>query len=484
MLHPSSNEFHAIPRRSARGTTASEIEARLRKQFRPAEQARNDALRHIDDPRDIVSDMRERVDLSRATECAILSNEVRASVTQNAEAAGSLEITSAPEDAQRIVLDATLAYEKVDVENRKAVEYIVSAWLVAKSAFDGWCDRSGGKVRISKFPTWGHTLLRLCLAGFLEFWATSQLMDGQAVAGAVPPYNLGLLFALASVSCGLLGGWGTSLALDNRYFRRHAGFALTFTAFAFWLGTTLLSAHLRACIEAGASGSVADITQSLHRSILRPFVSQIVIILAVASAMATAASWSEWLNHLGRPCGARHEHAELDAATRLVDRAIATFRLAIHQTTKLYHNKLDEFEAAAWKPVHDGRRLEREIRIALGEARESFGAIERIMRGIMSDYAATLRKLRPGIDIASSARLSVLPIEQLGDPGAVQEIVAELIETASSISEAVAEARVVVRKLEITALQTLELRFSRARSETERAEQRRSVERLVAGAAR
>jgi len=457
------NAFHGSPQPTQKGLSAQAIERKLIEEFQPAERARTDALRHDDDPHAAAEHLREQVAIRRADECACVRNAVLAVITQADDVTDHLATTVVPVEAERVVQGARLGLDRIEIEHEREDRQAIGAWQHAKTAFDSWRDKSGARLRQTPYPSWAWTSLVLSAAGFGELWGSAQLMDGPDIEGMPSPYALGLLFALASGSWGVLGAWGTSLAADKRDARRRCGIALVAAATVLWTIMAFFSAHLRAALDAGTNGGVPDILASLHQGLLRPFVSPKVLMLLAASALTTAAAWWKWLDHIGRPCGARHEHREFDHADRQLHAAEQARREGVRGEVAGHIAVVGALEHAANQPVEDGRRFEREVKIALIEATECFKAIDRVTRAILVTYASTLRRVRPGVDVRPDVALQEITQEQLGDPRAVHERVERLEEVAERFGEAAAQARGELKQMEVAAIRKIENRYAATR---------------------
>lgn len=463
MKHEAPNQFHAIPERKARAMTAAALAKNLQDRLQPAEQARMDALRHDDDPYAIAGHFCEQVDMARIAEFAKVRTDVLAVVAQNNDAAGALVITTHPEDVAEVIDETKTALDRIEVERERDANTTIGGWQRAKTVYEGWCDRTGARARNHPFSTWARTSLVLATAGLAELWATAQLLDGQAIEGAPSPYTLGFLFASTSLAWGVIGGSGTSLGADKRPARRTTGLLIAAVGICLWGATAILAAHLRGCIEDGGTGTVTEIVSSLQRGLLRPFASPMALILVAASALATAVAWLKWLDHIGTPFGHRGKDKERRWAEEQLRQAEEAHREAIRSMVAGRIATLDGLSEQAWRPANDGHRLEREVGIALVEARECFKAVERITRTIVITYVATFRRLRPGIDVTEATRLEPLELEKLGDPSAIHDRVEVLSEAASHVGNAVASAKADVRRLEVFHIRKIEERYGMTR---------------------
>jgi hypothetical protein len=463
MRHEAPNQFHAAPERAARAKTAATVAKDLLNRFQPADQARLDALRHDDDPHAIASQFREQVEIARATECAKIRTDVLSVVAQNTEACGALVVTVHPEDAADVIDETRTGLDRIEIEREREATLSIGKWRYAKTVFDGWCDKSGGQLRHAPFSTWAMTCLVLAAAGLGELWGTAQLLDGQAIEGAPSPYTLGFLFASTSLTWGIIGACGTSLAADKRLARRALGGVLVCAALVLWAATALLAAHLRGCIEDGGSGTVAEIVASLSRGLLRPLASPLSLILTAASALATATAWLKWLGHIGVPFGHRGQDKERRWSEDRLHETEESHRTAIRASVALRVARLDGFSEQAWRPANDGQRLEREVGIALVEARECFKSVERMTRAMIVTYGATFRRLRPGVDVSAALELEPLLPETLGDPHTLHERVEMLAAAATAVAHAVAAAKAELRRIEVAFIRRVEAQYGTTR---------------------
>src|SRR5580704_215917 len=304
------------------------------------------------------------------------------------------------------------------------------------------------------------------LAGFGEFVGTVVLLNGQATDDQLAPYILGFLFASTSLAWGVVGAFGTSLASDCRLPRRWLGALVVAVAMLFWVATALLAAHMRAVIEQGGSGTVAEILDSIHHGLFRPLASPMALILIAASAFATAAAWVKWLDHIGRPFGSRGEHTQRRWAENELRRGEEAHRGAVSLTVAGSLARLDGLESEAWRPANDGLRLEREVGLALAQARECFQAVDRITRSLITQYAATFRRMRPGVDVSAAVQLDPIESESLGDPKSLHEKVAVLSQAAAEVANTVAERRNDLHKLEVANIRMIEERYASTRNNT------------------
>jgi len=111
--HEPPNAFHATPRGSRKVATEAELRARLYAELDPLGQAREDSLRHDDDPHGLAGHYADRIVNARGRELGIVRSDVLSAVQQELDEAGYLvdavEVTEPGQLVEQIGLQAERA---------------------------------------------------------------------------------------------------------------------------------------------------------------------------------------------------------------------------------------------------------------------------------------------------------------------------------------------------------------------------------------
>jgi hypothetical protein len=456
MRHEPPIAFHATPQRSTRSSTEADLARRLTDELRPSERAREDAQRLNDDPHAHAIHFCQRAELSRHREHGIVRAEAIATITQEMDQAGALVAVVDPLEARHVVEQASVGADRVQIDRRRNALSAIEKNQAANSAYAAWCDVSGAKRRHTPWPELPKTMLYLGLSGLLEWAVLTLLLTGAAVAGVLPGYVLAAIFAGMSVCVGVAGGTAASLAADKRGARKSIGWVCLTLVALFWLFMSFCAAHLRAVIEAGGAGSATEILASMHRGPLDPLISPVCLIVIGSSALAAVAAWIKWVDYIGAPIRHRHHDMQRLWTEEAVHWVEEDHRGAVRAVFTAAVAELVQLELKAWEAPNNGHRLEREIGLIRVRARQSTSAIERAIGAIVTDYAATTRRLRAGVDVSADVALAAIPDEPLGDPEALHGPIAALTETATMVSKAVADAKASLARLDVTHLREVD----------------------------
>lgn len=468
MRHQSPNDFAAAPERGRGRGTESDLVRSLQQRFRPQERARTDAQRVDDEPQAIAAGFAAEIDGSRAEHYAVVRAEAMNAVVSNTDTVGALVVAADPGEVDQAVRDADTRLDRVDMERRKEAAKSIDVWLRGCAAYEAWADLSGAKLRQAPWPGLAFSLLVVVFAELMETWLCAQLLEGPPIVGVPAPLMLGLLFAGGSLSIGALVALGHMLAADKRSVHRLGGFVLFALALAGWILLCLMGAHMRATIEAGGGGTVPEIRASIDAGLFAPLISPMALLLAAASAFATAAVWFEAVNYFGAPFSHRAKDAQRSWCVVQLNKAEEDHKDEIKGVVGHAVDGLDTLEQVAWKPANDAVRLEREVQLIVAQARESERAVDRAHRGQLTIYGNTFRRVRPGVDLTYALSLDQLPEEALGDPVALHAGVVALGGSASDVSSAVAEGKIRLRKAEVSHLTQIDKLYGETRRQPPR----------------
>jgi hypothetical protein len=450
MRHEPAASFHGTPRGSRKVATEAEIRAKVYTELDPLGQAREDSLRHDDDPNGLAAHFAERIVNVRGRELGIVRSDVLSAVQQELDEAGLLVDAVEIAEPGQLVKHIELQAERAQIEQRKHAEVAIENQKTATATYEAWSHETGAKPRHTPWPRWLSTLFVLALAGFLELCVMAAVLQGPPIEGVPTGFVLGLLFAANSVMVGVLGGTGTSLVADLRGKRKALGAVVLFIAFVLWTVAAVAGAHLRGVIEAGGSGTVDEIIASLHRGLFRPFASPLALFLVGASAFAAGVAWWKWSDFIGWPLGHRgkdlerlhtEEQLHLTEEDHRAAVIVGVIRLGLAQE--------DEFVVKAWQPANNGQRLEREIAVIVAQGRECVIAIDRITKAIVADYVAATRRLRSGVNVAEYMVLPDIGEDGIGEPESFRAKLEALTIRATAVTDAVATAKDDLHLLEV-----------------------------------
>ena len=449
MKHEPPNAFHATPRGSRKVATEAELRAKFYAELDPLGQAREDSLRHGDDPHGLAVHFADRIVNVRGRDLGIVRSDVLSAVDQELDEAGYLvpvvEATEPSQLAEQIALQA----DRAQIEQNKHAVVVIENQKTAKANYDAWSHKTGAKPRHTLWPSVSMTLFVLACAGFIELCVMAVILQGPPIENQPTGYILGLLFAVTSVMVGVLGATGMSLLGDLRTDRKVIGGLVLLAALTLWTVSAVAGAHLRGVIEAGGGGTVDEIVASMHRGLFRPFVSPLALFLVGASAAAAAVAWYKWLDFIGTPFGHRRRDMERLHTEEQLHLTEEVHRAAVLGVIQVGIDGEDEFVTKAWQPANNGHRLGREIAVIFAQGHECVTAIDRITRGIAVDYVAATRRLRSGINVAANMVLPPIGEDGIGEPESFRAKLEGLTTRATEVTDAVATAKAQLHQLEV-----------------------------------
>ena len=460
MKHLSPNDFAASPQRGPGRRTEQEMMRQLRQTFRPADRARSEAQRLEANPWTQARAFLDEVEQSRAEHHAVLRNEALACLVANIDAIGVLTVEPTADQAEHRLEDAQIELERVHTERRSAAARARALWAKGRTAYTAWADASGAVERTSPWGSAGQAVLAVGAFSLGEAFVGAEVLAGPPIVGVPPPIVLGLFLSIASLSVGALGSLGHMLAADARRLLRFAGWAtLGLTALA-WLFVCLCGAHMRASIEAGGSGTIAEIAASLRAGMLTPMLSPMSLLLTAASSLTAIATWVKLVGYFGAPFGHRAKDNARRWCLQQLDDAEAGHKAAIRTAVAQAVEDLEVTAEAAARPALGAEALEREIQVMLAGVRESERAIDRGHKSLWTTYAATFGRIRPAVDVSGDLQPSEIAVELLHDPASLHLQVEALRRAAAVVRAACDRGMLKLHQAEVAHLARVDALYS------------------------